>query len=70
MSFTVVGRAVIIDGVEAKFSSHLAGFEACMRIRESRWVPLGGETYFTEADVQTFERLRTDHAAHGRSDDQ
>ncbi len=58
MSFVIVDRAVEIDGVSGKFSSHLAAFEACMRIRENDWQPIGGGTYFKDDDAACFEMLR------------
>lgn len=40
------------------FSSHGAAFEAMMRVRQPDWQPMGATTFFTPADVATFERLR------------
>lgn len=62
MTFAIAGCAAVIDGAEGKFSCHLAAFEACMRIREPAWKPIGGGTYFTPIDAEKFELLRATHA--------
>lgn len=62
MSFCIVDVTIEIDGVSAKFSSHLAAFEAAMRIRQTDWQPIGGGTYFQKGDSVTFELLRKQHS--------
>lgn len=59
--FTAIGNVAHIDGLRATFSSHLAAFEACMRIRTPLWRPHGRDTYFDDADTQAFALLNAQH---------
>lgn len=58
MTFLAIGSKLEIDGVSAYFSSHLAAFEAGMRIRQADWMPLHGRvTYFDDKDQIIFVEL-------------
>lgn len=58
MTFTVIGTRLEIDGTTQFFSTHLAAFEAGMRIRNADWMPLRGRTtYFDALDADRFRAL-------------
>lgn len=60
--FTAIGNVAHIDGLRATFSSHLAAFEACMRIRQPHWRPHDRDTFFAnDSDVQAFALLNAQH---------
>lgn len=60
-NFQVIGRVGHIDGVSARFSSHLAAFEACQRIKDPAWSPFGRETWFEGEDSLTFAKMQAAH---------
>jgi hypothetical protein len=58
MTFQAMGSKLEIDGVSAYFSSHLAAFEAGMRLRDASWLPLHGRvTYFDDKDLSIYIEL-------------
>ena len=61
--FQVIGNKLHIDQCATTFSTHIAAFEAGMRLRDPNWVPMGPlETYFRDDDAERFERFRQVHA--------
>lgn len=59
MTFQVIGCVAHIGGASGMFSSHMAAFEACMRIKDAEWTPIGRDTWFeTKGDDTVFVTLR------------